>query len=151
MFSIGGRLFTKRIAEDLKITFNEAEEFKVKYSADQLSQIRKNEVKESINKDVQVWAYGVSIGLEEFLDDIDGFPDKIYLCGGGSMLPDIRDALIQFPWTRDLPFNRSPKVIKLMPEELANIEDPNQLMKDVNDITPASIARFTYEIHQDDI
>lgn len=151
MFSIGGRLFTKRIAENLKLTFNDAEEFKVKYSTDQLSQMRKNEVKESINRDVQVWAYGVSIGLEEFIGTVDGFPDKIYLCGGGSILPDIKDALIQFPWTRDLPFNRSPKVMKLFPTELDSIIDSNQLLKDVDDITPASIARFTYEIHQDEV
>lgn len=146
MFSFGGRVFTKRIAESLNLTFYEAEEFKIKYSNNKLSPGRHNDIKQSVSIDAPIWAYGVSVGLEEFKPIISGFPELIYLCGGGSLLPDLRDAIIQFPWTSELPFNRSPKVKHLMPEDLDNIIDPYGLFKNVDDITPASIARFSLEI-----
>lgn len=150
MFSFGGRVFTKRVAEDLNLTFNEAEEFKMKYSSNKLSPGRYSQVKQSISKDSPIWAYGVSVGLDEFSSLLTGFPDVIYLCGGGSLLPDLKDSIIQFPWTSELQFNRSPKVKPLLPNDLDNIVDPYNLLQNVDDITPASISRFCLEILESD-
>ncbi len=146
MIAFGGRVFTKRVASDLKLTLNEAEEFKLKYSNEELAVNRISEVRDSISKDVPIWAYAVSIGLEEFLDVVSGFPHSIYLCGGGSLLPEMKDSLIEFPWTKELPFNRSPKINYLYPKDLEGIIDNQHLLKSVDDVTPASIARFALEI-----
>lgn len=146
MVAFGSRVFTKRIAADLKLTLNEAEDFKIKYSKGELSDQRMAEVKASVQKDVQLWTYQVAIGLEEFLDYVSGFPHKIYLCGGGALLPEIKTSLVEFPWTKELPFNRSPKVHFLYPNDLESIIDNANLLSSVDDVTPASIARFSLEI-----
>lgn len=146
MIPFGGRVFTKRIAEDLKLTMIEAEEFKVKYSAKELAESRVTEVRDAIKKDTYFWATSVSIGLEEFLDVTSGFPHHIFLCGGGAHLGEMKDALIEYPWTKELPFNRSPKVGYLYPKDLSGVIDDADLLKSIDDVTPASIARFAVEI-----
>lgn len=146
MIAFGGRVFTKRISHDLHLTINEAEEFKIKYAKNELSVNRITEVRDSIKKDAPLWSYSVSLGLEEFLDQVRGFPHKIYLCGGGSLLPEVKDSLIEFPWTKELPFNRSPKVAYLEPKDLDGIVDEKNLLTSTEDVTPASIARFALEL-----
>ncbi len=146
MIAFGGRVFTKRLASDLKLTANDAEEFKIKYGKDELAVARIAEVRDSIKKDAPIWAYAVSIGLEEFMDVVSGFPHQIFLCGGGAMLPEVKDSLIEFPWTKELPFNRSPKVSYLYPKDLEGIIDDSNLLKSIDDVTPASIARFALEL-----
>lgn len=146
MVAFGSRVFTKRIASDLKISLTEAEEFKIKYSKGELSDLRNTEVKNAVAKDVPLWTYQVAIGLEEFMDYVGGFPHNIYLCGGGSLLPEIKTSLIEYPWTKELPFNRSPKVNFLYPKDLDGLIDNANLLSSVDDVTPASIARFSLEI-----
>ncbi|MFW5719743.1 MAG: cell division FtsA domain-containing protein [Candidatus Dojkabacteria bacterium] len=146
MIAFGGRVFTKRIASDLKLTVNEAEEFKIKYTTKDLVVSRISDVKDSVQKDVSVWAFAVFVGLEEFIESVKGFPHRMYLCGGGSMLTELKDALVEFPWTKELPFNRSPKISYLEPKDLSGIVDDKKLLISVEDVTPASIARFTLEL-----
>lgn len=146
MVAFGSRVFTKRIMQDLKLSLSEAEEFKIKYSKGELNEVRTNEVRNSLQKDVPFWTAQVAIGLEEFLPLISGFPHQIYLCGGGALLPDVKASLIEFPWTKELPFNRSPKVNFLYPKDLQSIIDNANLLSSVDDVTPSSIARFTLEI-----
>jgi cell division protein FtsA len=146
MVAFGSRVFTKRISSDLKLTVNEAEEFKIKYSKGELSEVRGVEVRTSLQKDIPFWTAQVAIGLEEFLPLVTGFPHQIYICGGGALLPEIKESLIEFPWTKELPFNRSPKVNFLYPKDLQSIIDNANLLSSVDDVTPASIARFTLEI-----
>lgn len=151
MVPFGSRVFTKRIAADLKLTLSEAEEFKIKYSNSELAEGRMAEVRAAIKKDVPLWTLQVAIGLEEFLDSVSGFPHKMLLCGGGSMLPEIKSALVEYPWTKELPFNRSPKIEFLYPKDLDGIIDNSNLLSSIDDVTPASIARFTLEILENQI
>lgn len=146
MVAFGGRVFTKRIANDLRLSPDEAEDFKIKYTNNELIVSRISEVRESILKDTPLWATVVSIGLKEFEDIVNGFPYKMYLCGGGSLLPEIKESLIEFPWKKELPFNRSPLVSYLTPKDLCGIIDESNLLKSSEDVTPASIARFATEI-----
>ena len=53
---------------------------------------RRDEIAEIIADDVEVWAAGVELVMEE-LGGGDLLPGRIYLCGGGSRLPEIRAAL----------------------------------------------------------
>jgi cell division protein FtsA len=146
MIAFGGRVFTKRVASDLRLAFNEAEEFKIKYAQNELMVSRISEVKESVKKDAPIWAYSVSLGLEEFTDIVKGFPHNIYLCGGGALLPEVKDSLVEFPWTKELPFNRAPRIAYLDPKDLDGIVDDKKLLNFTDDVTPASIARFTLEL-----
>ena len=56
--------------------------------------------------DVAVWAAGVELVLEE-LAAAEMLPGKIHLCGGGSRLPEIQEALAAERFWKRLPFARS--------------------------------------------
>lgn len=146
MIAFGSRVFTKHIASDLNLTLADAEEFKIKYSTGKLSDIRMQQVRTTVNKYTPFWALQLAIGLEEFLGIVKGFPHNLYLCGGGALLPEIKSSIIEFPWIKELPFNRHPKPEYLYPNGLSDIVDEKGLLSSIEDVTPASIARFTLEI-----
>src|SRR5436190_655447 len=91
MFALGGRAFTKSLADRLDLPFPRAEAIKVDYARG-LAGDQRAEVGAIIGDDVTVWAAGVELVTEE-LSGGDQLPSKIYLCGGGSRLPEIPKAL----------------------------------------------------------
>src|SRR6476619_2173716 len=91
MFALGGRAFTKSIADRLDLPFPRAEELKVDYARG-LPVEHRDEVAHIVSDDVRVWAAGVELVMEE-LSGGDMLPSRIHLCGGGSRLPEIPAAL----------------------------------------------------------
>src|SRR5438876_713861 len=91
MFALGGRAFTKSLADRLDLPFPRAEAIKVDYARG-IAGDRETAVREIVNDDVAVWAAGVELVMEELAAG-EQLPSRIYLCGGGSRLPAIREAL----------------------------------------------------------
>lgn len=149
MFAFGGRVFTKRISADLNVDYKQAEDLKLRYSSGKLSEEAALRVKKAIRKDVDVWINGVELALSE-IEDIEIFPSSIYLCGGGSLLPEIKQAILEYPWTQVLPFNHFPRVSYLLVENCRNIIDETESLTEPADVTPAALARFALEIIRDD-
>lgn len=145
MLAFGGRVFTKRIAQELNIDYEKAEKMKIDYSTGALDRPNANIVAKAISKDIPLWVTGVELALKEF-STLKVFPSSILLCGGGSLLPEIKDALIQHPWTDVLPFNRVPKVVFLKPENIDSVIDPANLATGIDMITPLSLARLSIDI-----
>jgi len=144
MFAFGGRVYTKRIAHDLKKELNKAEELKLDYSKGKLPKVEAEVVKKALGKDTQIWADGVELGLRE-IEDVETYPSVIYLCGGASALPEIRTALLEHAWLQVLPFTRFPKVTFLYPKQLDEIVDETRAINDPMDVTPLALARMVLE------
>ncbi|KUK76043.1 MAG: cell division protein (septum formation), partial [candidate division WS6 bacterium 34_10] len=70
---------------------------------------------------------------------------QIYLCGGGALLPEIKEVMLEFPWKKFLPFPVVPKIDYFKPENLENIKDNSGNLRYIFDITPASLAKFVYD------
>src|SRR5258705_1983613 len=64
MFALGGRAFTKSLADRLDLPFPRAESAKVDYARG-LAVERREEIAEIIADDVEVWAAGVELVMEE--------------------------------------------------------------------------------------
>ncbi|MFH1284014.1 MAG: cell division FtsA domain-containing protein [Candidatus Peregrinibacteria bacterium] len=141
MFTLGGRTFTKRIAQTLNISFQEAEEIKLAYSNDNLERQSNKIVRETMKTDSDVWLSGVVLTLEEF-DDIDVLPSKILLSGGGSHLPEIKEALESREWVKSLPFTKKPQINFLNPKMVTNLHDETKLIKDQQNIVPMALANL---------
>ncbi len=141
MFTLGGRTFTKRLAQSLNISFQEAEEVKLAYSGDLLEKQSHKIVREAMKSDCEVWLSGVSLTLSEF-ENIDILPSRIYLCGGGSHLPEIKEALETREWSKELPFPTKPQVSFLTPKMVSNMIDETTKVKDQQDITPLALANL---------
>lgn len=144
MFTLGGRTFTKRLAQALNISYQEAEEIKVLYSQDKLERQSHKIVREAMKSDCEVWLSGVVLTLESF-EDIDVLPSKILLSGGGAHLPEIKETLESRDWTKSLPFTRKPQINFLHPKMITNVIDETKLLKDQQDIVPMSLANLAIE------
>ena len=97
MFALGGRAFTKSLADRLDLPFARAEALKVDYARG-IDVERHDEVAQIVSEDVAVWAAGVELILEE-LSGGDLLPGRIFMCGGGAALPEIQAALRREPST----------------------------------------------------
>jgi cell division protein FtsA len=151
MFALGGRVFTKRIMNEQKISFAEAEKIKLAYSDERLEEKDQERVKEYIAKDVDVWISGIQLALEEFASserfaDNKLLPTKIYLCGGGSLLPDLKKALEAKAWTKGLPFAKQPDVQYIKPDQVSTIVDTTQSLTNVQDVTPMALANIALDL-----
>ena len=144
MFALGGRAFTKSIADRLELPFPRAEALKVDYARG-IAGDREAAVREIVNDDVAVWAAGVELVMEELAAG-DLLPGRIYLCGGGSRLPEIRAALADPAFAAQLPFARPPEVTILAPEHIDTVRDETRLLEDQQDVTPMGLAYQAIEL-----
>jgi len=146
MFALGGRAFTKSIADRLELPFPRAEALKVDYARG-IAGDRTEDVGAIVADDVAVWAAGVELVMEELAEG-DLLPGRIYLCGGGSRLPEIRATLSDRRFSRDLPFSRPPEVTVMSPDQLEAIRDETHLLVDQQDVTPMGLAYQAIELGQ---
>ncbi len=151
MFTLGGHTFTKRLSKCLNISFKEADDIKLAYSDDKLERQSHKIVRESMKIDSDVWLSGVVLTLEEF-QNIDVLPSKILLSGGGSHLPEIKEALDSREWVKSLPFAKMPQVSFMHPKMVSNLVDETRLLKDQQDIIPMSLANLALDfIHEEQL
>jgi cell division protein FtsA len=151
MFALGGRVFTKRIANEMKLPFREAEQLKLAYSNETISKSEHDKVVSIIANDTEVWLSGVELALEEFCNserfqDNRLLPSRIHLCGGGSLLPDLKKALETKGWTKGLPFAKTPDVQYIKPEHVSNIIDKTGSLQGVQDVTPMALANIALDL-----
>ncbi len=145
MFALGGRTFTKRVAEIMNEKFSEAEKIKINYSAENLPKEDIKIISHGLINDAQVWLSGVELTLEEF-SSVDILPSKIMLCGGGVNLPEIQEILKSPDWYKDLPFAKKPTIHFINPKDVVNIEDETGDLIHVSDVTPMALANLALDI-----
>jgi cell division protein FtsA len=138
MFALGGRAFTKSLADRLDLSFEDAERVKIEYALGGQVE-RREEVAAIVAEDIAVWSAGVELVLEEFGKE-GLLPGRIELCGGGSGLPEITAALSAPEFARDLPFSRPPQVTLMTPDVVGAVEDTTGLLTGQQDVTPMALA-----------
>jgi len=144
MFAIGGRTFTKRLADTMSISFKTAEEMKISYAKGLLDEKTTKMVRDALNNDCQVWLSGVQLTLEEF-EKVDFLPSRILLCGGASQLPDLKKILDEDDWQVGLPFTKKPKIEFIQLDQISNVEDVTGVLENPIDITPMALANVALD------
>jgi len=145
MFNLGGRVFTKRLAQTLNVSFQDAEQIKLAYSDDKLEKQSYKVVREAMKSDAEVWVSGIELSLNEFTN-LDYLPSHILLCGGGSNLPEVKEVLESAAWSKKLPFSAQPKVRLMNPKDLRSLEDATGLLNKTSDITPMALANIAIDL-----
>lgn len=148
MFAFGGRVFTKELAKLTDSDFRHAEQRKIKYSNKELPKEVSRQVQKVMYSTANLWMRTLKVALAS-CEDIDVLPSQIYLCGGGALLPDIKEAMLEFPWKKYLPFAVVPKIEMFTPDLLGAVTDNSGQLENVYDITPASLAKFVYDMEID--
>lgn len=126
MFSIGGRSFTRQIANSLGVDFDTAEKYKLDFDTGKLDDRVKAKVESAISRNISVWLTGVEVALDDF-DQLNSLPKNILLCGGGASLSLVQEELAVSDWYVNLPFSHRP-VINLIDVETL----PNLILNDHN-------------------
>ncbi|MCX6763983.1 MAG: pilus assembly protein PilM [Candidatus Moranbacteria bacterium] len=147
MFALGGRAFTKRLAQELGIGFEEAEILKIKYAEGRLGSDVSDKIEAILQDDCEVWLSGVELALSEFADS-DNLPYRFFLCGGGSGLPGIKKVLMDQSWFKNskLPFAKTPQISFLQPRDVVNIVDETGELRDPQDVTPMGLANLALDL-----
>lgn len=145
MFAIGGRAFTKRIAQVMGVSFSEAEALKIQYTAGKTNKEDTPLIKHALANDAEVWLSGTELTLGEFFTG-EHLPSRILLCGGGSYLPEIRKLLKETNWYSDLPFAKKPTIHFLEPKEVTMMHDDTGQLSGPQDVTPMALANLALEL-----
>ncbi len=144
MFGIGGRSFTKTIASELDVSYEEAEKLKLNIDSEDIKPAVAEELNAAVDKTLDVWISGVELALNEF-DAADHLPNRILLCGGGSSLTKLVNILKEQNWHHDLPFTKKPTVQLIKPSDVIGITDLTGLAADHTFITAMGLLRVGYD------
>lgn len=149
MFALGGRAFTKRLAQEFHLSFDVAEQMKLDYANGRLKSEEATRIAALYADDCRVWLGGVELSLLEFAET-DLLPSRIFLCGGGSALPGIKQALLSQEWVQNLPFSKAPQVGYLQPRDITRITDTTGELNNPQDITPIGLAHLALLDHMEE-
>jgi len=149
MFNLGGRAFTRRLALALGLSYEEAEARKLRHSERLLAPDLENEVSRLLRADVEVLLQGLVLALKELARG-ERLPSNIYLCGGGSLLPELMAELRNTTWAAGLPFARDPQPQLLAPEEVRSLHDKTGMLTSPQDIGPMGLASHALRIETDE-
>ncbi len=148
MFALGGRTFTRRLASSKGLSIKDAEKLKLNYSNGLIKGSEREEIHNIFASEAQTWMDSVELLIDELAKG-DLLPPAIYTVGGGSSLPDLRQRLEDFPWMERLPFSRQPIIETIQPGMVTSIADPNNLLKNAQDITPMALAYQAIELQNE--
>src|SRR2546430_15977353 len=105
MFHLGGRAFTRRPALALGLSYEEAEARKLRHSEGLLSAEQHRQGSDLFGADADVLLQGLALSIKE-LSRGERLPTNIYLCGGGSLLPELTLRMVKNNWSGGVPFPR---------------------------------------------
>ncbi len=160
-FALAGRTFTKRLSQELGISFKEAEDIKIEYSRQEIGKTTKNRIRDILKKDMIFWAEGIGLALEEFAQGIDEnssgaefFPSLFLICGGGGLLPGLKDILkreaVAKEWKKRIPFISPIQVEFLNLSQINGIKDNEKMLTGLEKITPGALVGLSIEMNAEE-
>lgn len=130
-FNIGGRAFSQALSERLGLDELSCRTLKERYSKKDLSLESQERIREILWPYCQSWFGTLQEKLKETCSLL---PETIFLFGGGSLLPEIREVLKEGKW-QDFSFPNKPQVKFLYPKDLKRIEDKTKNLKSPQDVS----------------
>ncbi len=137
----GGEFFSRHLALGLAIPQLEAEQRKQAY-------VRSNgregaeQIAPLMEEAIASWLRALEQALLYLAGEVS-LPPRIYLFGGGSMLPGLFERLRTHAWTRRLPFDQTPPVERLLPYHLRGIHDGRGQLTHPSQVGLAALAAWS--------
>lgn len=149
MFNLGGRAFTRRLALAFGLSYEEAEARKLRHSEGLLSAEQHRQVSELLTADAEVLLQGLALSIRELARG-ERLPTNIYLCGGGSLLPELTLEMVKNRWATGLPFPREPRIRHLVPPDVRNLTDSTGQLSSPQDVAPMGLANHALRTEAED-
>jgi len=142
---VGGRAFTRVLARERGLDFPEAESLKLRFSQGDCAPEESAEIKDILSETREFWGLGVKEALAE-MKEIEVFPQRVFLCGGGAQLPGLSELLSSPEWVRELSFSGSTKVRTLSPSDFKFFEDRTGKLNAPDWVAPVALGYFGWKL-----
>jgi cell division protein FtsA len=149
MFGLGGQAFTRRLAADLNLSYHEAEARKLRHSEGLLAPDQEQTVSQLLLTDAEVLLQGLALCLRELARG-EVLPSNIYLCGGGSLLPELVNELRKNMWAEGLPFEHQPRARLLTPGDAHSLIDTTGQLLSPQDVGPLALANHALRVETEE-
>lgn len=136
----GGEFFTQQLIKELHLSKENAELVKQEHAQSKgLSGGRP--VSRVLRNAARVWLQKIEQILLKLAGDAP-LPPRLYLFGGGALLPELLEELRAQAWTRRLPFIQHPIIETLMPDHLRGLNDPRGILTAPKQVGIAALAAW---------
>lgn len=143
MFTVGGRVFTKRLSHNFKINEDQAEDLKLRYSFGQIDENDSGRIGRILEQDINLWLSGVGVSLEVHSKN-SLLPSQFMIFGGGSKLPGLVASLNSLK-EDDLSFSGGLKLDFVLLDDIPNNLNKIESMDDSQDITIVCLAHLCFD------
>ncbi len=140
--SSGGTTLARTLIQKWGVTPDRAEQVKHAYCVGRLAGESAAQVKLLLAPAVQAWLAEAETALVRLNQD-EPLPHRLVLLGGGSLVPDIAEALRTLAWSQRLRFARYPEVGHLRPTDLPGVVNRTDLGRGGGDVTALALAAWS--------
>jgi hypothetical protein len=137
----GGADLTRLLLRKWRLSPDKAEQLKAAYAGGRLSAEARSDVLGALAPALQAWLEETE-ALLTGLDHDEPLPQQIYLLGGGSMLPEIVDAVRTLAWSQRLNFVRYPQVGRLQPTDVPGVVNRTDQGRSAGDVAALALAAW---------
>lgn len=141
-FEVGGRALTDGMCDIFGIGREEAVKKKIQYEAGELSGADVKLIETGLRTKVDLLRHGVVIALKEFPESVAGYPEKIYLCGGGVRAQIVKRLFSQNAWLSGLHFAKRPIIEVLLASDVKDVFDETRQLAGPESVPMLSASRY---------
>jgi cell division protein FtsA len=138
----GGSALTRSLIRAWDLSTGQAERLKCAYAGRKLTDDDGAKVLDVMSPVLQHWLAGIQSALAQVNED-RLLPQRLYLLGGGSALPEMADALRALVRSGNLSFVRYPKVGQLRPTDVIGVINRTNLGRSQGDVMALALAAWT--------
>jgi hypothetical protein len=138
----GGEALTRSLGMKWRLTSDRAEHLKRAYARGQLSDEANGQVQDVMSPVLQAWLGEAEMAMAR-MNREEPLPQRLYLLGGGSVVPEMADALRSLAWSRQLRFARYPQVERLPPTDVRGVVNRTNLGREPGDVSALALAAWT--------
>lgn len=144
-FENGGLDFTDKLSKVLGLNLEDARNLKHNYSNLILSEDVRKKVREILSEEVRNWFLNFKKALEIMSEKQNIlFPPRIFIFGGGSLLPEIQEILEEGDWG-GLTFISKPEVKIINPKDFKNVDDRTKGLISNQDVSLILVCLSPYK------
>lgn len=136
---LGGMGFTEHLAEILELPWREAERLKLAYSRGVIG--ISAEAQAAMGAVMEAWLEGLASLLRDLLGS-HPVPHRFSLCGGGSKLVGVVEAVRCHPWMEVVGLSRHAQVRLMGPEDVPRVLDRTGQLRGQQYTPPAALAAY---------
>jgi cell division protein FtsA len=137
----GGTDLTRALLRKWHLSPDKAERLKITYVSGRLRDEARPHVLEAMAPSLRAWLEETESVLIELNRD-EPLPQRFYLLGGGSALPEVVEAVRSLAWSRRLRFARYPQVKRLQSTDVPGVVNRTDWGRGPGDVTALALAAW---------